>query len=179
MTRVAGLVVVGVGLLVGPAAAQNGRVGEGEHIRVWTETTRMVYPLASLTPESLVVAGPNGLVEIPRSTIRSVQVRQRRGRGAQVGRDALSLGLIGAAGGAVVGYLDGDDTACNWSLCWSASDKAMVGGLAFGVGGAAVGAVVGAVRRPGMIWRRVPLHQLHLAAAPGGGGAAVGVSLRH
>jgi hypothetical protein len=179
MKRVAGLVIVGVGVLVGPAASQDGRVGEGENIRVWTANSRIVYPLASITTESLVVTGPDGLVDIPRSTIRSVQVRQRRGRGAQVGRDALTLGLIGAAGGAVAGYLDGDDPPCNWCLGWTASDKAMIGGLVFGVGGAAVGGVVGAVRRPGMTWRRVPLHQLHFGASPDGGGANVGLTWRH
>jgi hypothetical protein len=179
MTRVVGLVVVGVGLLAGPGAAQDGRVGEGEKIRVWTGTTSVVYSLAGLTPESLMVAGPDGLVEIPRNSIRSVQVWQRRGRGAQVRRDALTLGLIGAAGGAVAGYLDGDDYHCNWSLCSSASDKAMMAGFAAGMGGAAVGVLVGAVRRPGMTWRRVPSQELRLAAAPGGGGATVRLSWRH
>jgi hypothetical protein len=179
MTRVAGVVVLGLGLLAGPGAAQDVRVVEGEKIRVWTGATTTVHSLAGLTPESLVVAGPDGLVEIPRNAIRRVHVRQQRGRGAQAGRDALILGLIGAAGGAVAGYLDGDDYPCNWSLCSSASDKAMMVGFGIGVGGAAVGAVVGAVRRPGMAWRRVPLQQLRMAAAPGEAGAAVGLSWRH
>ena len=72
--------------------------------------------------------------------------------------DGMGKGfLIGAAGGAVVGLLSGDDPPGFLSL--TAGDKALVLGITLGTGGVVIGAIIGAANSTG---------ERELAPLPGG-----------
>lgn len=78
------------------------------------------------------------LAEVYAFDIESVRI-QRKNRAL---RGALNGALIGMATGALIGILDGDDPEEDW-FAMTAGEKALAGGIGFGILGGAIGAAIG------------------------------------
>jgi hypothetical protein len=117
---------------------------EGEHVTVETHSNESIEVVVEPAPDGVAFRSQTGYVSI--ADVARV-VDKRRGRGALEG---LGIGLlIGAAGGAIVGYADGDDECPPEGWCiltFTAGEKALLGGMFFGGVGGLVGGVIGLVR---------------------------------
>jgi hypothetical protein len=141
---------------------------------------RAVYEVVRTAPGALVVLERGGERELSRVTIQQVELRVRQTRGRQIASYAVLIGLVGAATGTIIGLADGDDPPSGWGgISFTAGDKAVMGGVGLGAGGAGLGALLGAVAPLGTRWKTVPLEGLALDVAPGPGGAALAITRRH
>ncbi|MEJ7813164.1 MAG: hypothetical protein WKG32_22330 [Gemmatimonadaceae bacterium] len=87
----------------------------------------------------LKVAGRDTTVTVSASELTRLEVS--RGQRRQ-GRKGMGMGLlIGAAGGAVLGYASGDDES--GFIAFSAGEKAVLSGVVFGVLGTVIGGLAG------------------------------------
>ena len=145
-------------------AAQEAPVSPGDRVRVWTAIDARGNPvgrptvgtLSLWTADSVVVdTGKNGGVTIPRSMVTRVdQSLGRRSRGRSALRGAGFGLLIGGVGGAFSGLISGDDEP-GW-FAFTAEEKALIGGIAFGGMGTVLGGVIGALA-PTDQWEQISL----------------------
>jgi hypothetical protein len=126
-------------LPISPSAEATAQLGNGRDVDVRAEPTP--------TGARWIAQGeplPGGVV-VESADMRSYTTVSR-GRGAAEG---LALGgLGGAALGAVIGLASGDDKCAERGFCillFSARDKAILGGIAFGGLGLALGGLLGAL----------------------------------
>ena len=91
--------------------------------------------------------------------IEQIARQEKRTRGQGLLRGGGIGLLVGAVGGAVLGFADGDDRCDPNSWCFlsfSAEDKALMGAIALGGGGALIGGTVGLIA-PGQRWVGLPV----------------------
>jgi len=106
------------------------------------------------------------MLHVPMSSITKLDVTTgRRGHW-------LEGAGIGFLFGVVTGAASGDDPSDQW-FAYSAGEKAMMGGLGFGLIGAGVGALIKSDK-----WSEVPLDQVRPRLVAQQDGVGVGVSLR-
>lgn len=123
---------------------------------MWTESR--VGPLEVEAADGTVVEARNSsgdLVRMDLAAARRVAVSTgRRSTGAGAVR-GLVIGLLaGGAGGAVIGYANGDDDP--GIVSFSAGEKAIILGVVLGGAGALIGGIAGALS-PGEEWQRISL----------------------
>jgi hypothetical protein len=118
--------------------------------------------------------------ELPISSINSLEVN--RGSRSNAGKGAVLGGLIGggfglAAGIAAASY---DCTADSWywNGCWywGGAEVIPLSTATFGLLGAGVGALIGALTRTDQ-WEPIPLDRLHVRISPTSGGMALAFSV--
>jgi hypothetical protein len=131
------------------------------------------------TDEALVVQFeyPRRVGTVDRSEIGKLDISIERERKVL---KSLGVGLlIGASSGAVIGLASGDDQNC--FICFTAEEKALVGGAMLGLTGGVVGLFVG-LARPQEIWSPMLPEDVDLTVLPlvgdGGPGLHVGFGLR-
>jgi hypothetical protein len=162
-----------------PASAQTAsplRPGDSVRVQRLGPATSVEGTLRELTPTHLAVepGGSGKTLLIPREQALQIDVRVTRRpwlKGAGVGA------LIGGGGMALIGLASGDDECSG--LCFisfTAEEKAVMGFVAGGVLGGAMGLVVGALSRT-RVWSPVPPEKVWVSPAvrPQGG---VGVVIR-
>jgi hypothetical protein len=167
-------------LLLAPAAlaGQSASSGlyAGDRVRLKAEHIRGEFDISGISDSTIVLRQPESgrQVEVPLNSIQSLKVRgERRPRGGGALR-GFGYGLLaGGGGGAIIGYASGDDDPGFFTF--TAEEKALIGAIAFGGMGAALGAVIGAAA-PGYHWRSVMPAQVRVAPLPG---ARIGVGLTH
>jgi hypothetical protein len=122
---------------------------------VWTESR--VGPLEVEAADGTVVEARNSsgdLVRMDLAAARRVAVSTGWCTGAGAVR-GLVIGLLaGGAGGAVIGYANGDDDP--GIVSFSAGEKAIILGVLLGGAGALIGGIAGALS-PGEEWQRISL----------------------
>ncbi len=135
------------------------------------------------TDEALVVQFeyPRRKETVDRSEIAAMEVSIQGTPGQRKVLKSVGVGfLVGSVSGVLVGLASGDDDPQRW-FAYSAGEKAAIGGVALGLTGAAVGLIVGLVRRPGT-WSPALPKDLDLTVLPlvrnGGAGVQVGLTLR-
>ena len=173
-------VVALAGVLAGTAWAPLGAQEKGQTaghgwVRVTAPSTsdrRLSGDLVSIDATTLVLrgAGQAAPERIPLSSITSIERRLRPGRK----RRGLAIGLLsGAAVGAAIGYVGGDD--CNpGGLCIDRGTTAAGAAIALGLVGLAVGALVA----PSEQWEATTTERLRVDVGPtpaGGVGARLTV----
>jgi hypothetical protein len=150
------------------AAQASALPSPGESVRVKGTATSGRFTMRSLTGTTLMLRDENGAdVSVEVGALESLAVARPRSRGAAALRGSAIGLLAGAATGAVIGFLDGDDPR-NAFIQFSAGEKAALGGILLGAGGAAAGMLIG-LAAPGQHWEDVPLTQLRAGAAADGG----------
>jgi hypothetical protein len=176
MSRVAPLLLAS--LLSATAALAQGvppSIPEGARVRVYSTGARGIMEYHGLRADTLALRSfdTRGDLLLPISTIQGLYVsRGARSRPAAAFR-GLSIGFaIGGALGAATG-LFGDAQATGFEAV-SRSERVVIGAVAVGALGAAIGTVVG-VSRPGERWERVDLQRLRVSAGARGG-RSVGLS---
>ncbi len=176
MTRVAPLLVAS--LLSATAALAQGvpaSIPEGARVRVYATGARGIMEFRGLRADTLALRSFDTRSELllPVSTIQGLYVsRGPRSRPAAAFR-GLSIGLaVGGALGAATG-LFGDAQATGFGAV-SRSERVVIGAVALGALGAAIGTLAG-VSRPGEKWERVDLQRLRISSGPRGR-RSVGVS---
>ena len=116
---------------------------------------------------------PARLETVDRSEIAAMDVSIQRQR--KVLKSVGVGSLVGALSGAFIGLASGDDDL------FSPPEKALIAGVALSLAGAAVGLVVGLVRRPDA-WSPALPADVDLTVLPlvreGGAGVHVGLALR-
>jgi len=163
MYRAALLVLFSILGFAGVAGAQAisagaERLREGDVVRLKTASTIGEFLVVSASDFAVVVrSGPAGSpFEVPFTSIqtldRNVGLRSRGE--AALGTGAVGL-VVGAVGGATLGFMSGDDPPGTF-LAFSAGEKALMVGSVFGVAGGVLGAAAGAIS-PGQKWERVVL----------------------
>lgn len=153
-------------------------VQEGDRVRVLADGARGVFTVIRVDVDTLTLESPSsvGPRRLGVHSIRRLHVnRGPRSVGAGALRGAgMGLG-VGAITGAIFGLASGDDEGS--FIAFSAEQKALVFGVTFGLGGAALGGVLGAAL-PGERWERVSVGE-GLSLVPTGNGAlAVSYSYR-
>jgi hypothetical protein len=145
----------GAGAQAVPAGAE--RLREGDVVRLSAASAHGEFLVVSASESAMVVrAGPDGLpFEVPVTSIRRLDrnVGPRSRGEAILGTGAVGL-VVGAVGGATLGFMSGDDPP--GFLAFSAGEKALMMGTVFGVAGGVLGAAAGAIS-PGQKWERVVL----------------------
>jgi hypothetical protein len=133
-------------------------VTPGDRVKVWVAFSEGI-PLEGTFQEvqngSLFFSpeGQTDAMEVPLDQVESVETfagtkRQTvKGMGIGAGSGAL-LGIV-------LGFASGDDEPCSW-VCFSAEEKAAVGGIALGITGGVIGLIAGALTTTDE-WREVPL----------------------
>ncbi len=97
--------------------------------------------LITVKPNSLLLLNTEGKdVSIDIADIKVIRIVKK----SKVGKGALYGCLIGAGLGFMTGLISGDDPPGTWLLPMTAGQKAVVGGLAFGLLGLLGGVLVGA-----------------------------------
>lgn len=82
----------------------------------------------------------------------------------------LGLGAgAGALAGAVLGLASGDDPDSCWLICYTAGEKAAMGGIVLGVTGAVIGLVAGSLTKA-TVWKDVPSSSLRPSIVPSSSG---------
>jgi len=135
------------------------------------------------TDEALVVQFeyPRRRETVDRSEIAAMEVSIPGTQGQRRVLKSVGVGLlVGSVSGVLVGLASGDDDPQQW-FAFSAGEKAAIGGVALGLTGAAVGLIVGLVRRH-EVWSPALPENLDLTVLPlvreGGAGVQVGLTLR-
>lgn len=152
----------------------------GERVRVSTGSERFGGMLVELQADSLVLSDNGARRAVPLSDVRRLEVRRERTRG----QAALSNGVKGLLGGAVLGALVGvaanaaDDECDADDDCWDIiSGEEVVGILTvFGASVGAGGGIVLGLVNPGTRWERADAPRITVAPRQDGG-VAVGASL--
>lgn len=149
MSRQVFSVLVGVGSLAAPVAAQSTLpVSVDQRVRVETVGSTVTGKVLSATPETLrlAVEGPDP-VTIATSTVRRVDVSRGSGRKAAAKRSAITWAVIAGAIGAVsLGWQHDTVGESGSSVPKAAALGAWSGGLFGGLIGAGIGASRGADR---------------------------------
>ncbi len=157
----------------------------GQRVRVTARDSigqprgRLVGMVVTVTAENIVVEQRGDQLTIPREVVTRLEVS--RGRKSNVGKGA-AFGFLGGAGlGALLGAVVGA-SAQRGDFCQRdsgcAGEYALIGGAAFGVLGAGIGAIVGAASKTDR-WEEVPLDRLSVGFAPQRDGRfALGLSVR-
>ena len=152
----------------GAGWAQDSAVTPGSRVRVWTALNDKGAPTGprrtgfatAWTADSLVLdlAGAGGSWTIPITSVSRIDVNIPRSSGQGASRIGGMGLLIGAATGAVLGYLQGDDPPLfgDEPFPFSANQKAAIYGAMAGVAGGIAGAVIGTAW-PGERWERASL----------------------
>lgn len=97
--------------------------------------------------------GQAGPAEIPLDQVESMETFAGTKRQTLKG---LGIGAgSGAALGIVLGFADGADRNCSW-VCFSAEEKAVMGGVVLGITGGVIGLIAGALTKTDH-WREVPV----------------------
>lgn len=118
----------------------------------------------------LFITGADTL-DLSRDEVTRVDVYQ--GMKSRVGQGALTGGLVGLAFGALLGAASASETEGSL-IQYSAGEGAVAYGAAFGVLGAAVGALAGIHKRP--TWKSASVPTVFVAPpVQGGGGVALGL----
>lgn len=154
-------------LLPGHAPAQTVsalRPGDTVRVQRWGPAAPVEGTVRELTPTHLAVepGGSGKVLLIPREQALQIDVRVSRRpwlKGTGVGA------LIGGGGLALVGLASGDDECSG--LCFvsfTAEEKAVMGFVAGGVLGGAIGLMVGALSRT-RVWRPVSLEKVWVSPA--------------
>lgn len=146
----------------------------GDLIRLRHHGEILTGTVASLD-ESVHVMTGNGTVAVPLSAdLRIERSLGSRSRPAGMARGA-GIGLLcGALGGAVIGFSLGDDPP-GW-FSFTAEEKALATGAVLGVGGLAVGGIIGLVV-PGHRWENAPLEGVQARVYPTEGGVGIAIQL--
>jgi RNase P/RNase MRP subunit p29 len=189
--RLAALAILQVGLFSAVVHAEDepSQTLIGQRVRILMakpsgKTERIVGNVVAEDEQTLKLDRPGSKdppVTIDRSTLTRVDrsvARGRKGTGAALGF------LIGAVGGAAIGYAEADQEnktgVCNhyeFLGCVSGPSRGGTAAL-FGVMFGLIGAGVGAAVSPGERWQRVPEEGLHFSLGPAaGGGIGARVSL--
>ena len=178
MGRVLVVALIAAGLAGNVLPAQEWvSVAPGQRVKVNSPEARGTFVVQSAGLDTLVLTTPNGSEtrSVPFASISRLEVSGgERSRMSGFGRGAGFGFLIGAGVGGMLGYADGDDECSGDSWClfqMSASEKALVAGVAIGGLSAVIGGIVG-VANPGERWQRVPVQRVSAGPAPGGGFAA-------
>lgn len=164
--------------LAAPEAAAQSTLQAGDSVLItWYGLSRSsVYQVVRVAPDTLVVTRMGTIFELPMAGIQRIAVPTRRTRLGQVGHDALIGGLIGAAGGAILGLASGNPDCA--IVCFTATERALMAGTALGVLGAGAGALTGAIRSPGLTWRAIPLPGLRVGMMPTAAGVRLAATWR-
>jgi hypothetical protein len=153
------------------------RLREGDVVRLKTASTIGEFLVVSASDFAVVVrSGPAGSpFEVPFTSIQSLDRNVGlRSRGeAALGTGAVGL-VVGAVGGATLGFMSGDDPPGTF-LAFSAGDKALMLGSMFGVAGGVLGAAAGAIS-PGQKWERLILQPTLHVGPMRDGRVEIGVS---
>jgi hypothetical protein len=184
--------VVVTGLLV---AQETPPVQPGDRIRLSSAQYSGIATFVELASDTLVVLRPGdgARLPVPVGSIRSFAVsRGSRSRDTVVREAAFTGGAIGGVTGLVVGLLGGDDPPhCTQELvCFvgcatvevcrhpgrTAGQKGWERTWQLGLTGAALGALTGAVVRPGERWERTLLLYGATVAPSRDGGVSAGFS---
>ncbi len=152
----------------------------GSRIRVslaragYDASVRKVGRLLAVRQDSLFleVAGTNDSTVVLLPQVSRIEVSSGR-RGHTL--EGIGIGALAGAGvGALIGLASGDDPP-GW-FSFSAGDKAVVGGVAFGILGSVIGAIGGST--PTDSWVNVPVRRVNVGLFPmRSGGAALGVTV--
>ena len=143
------------------------RVGAPDRLRA-----PVIGTLVAADAETLMLTGtPSGeSVSLPRASVASFELS--RGRPRKVLRDAGVGLLVGAGLGALLAAGAHED-----NFLFSQSEEALIGGIAFGTLGGALGLVVGIFDRGSERWTEIEASRVRVVIAPHSGGALqIGVS---
>ena len=155
-------------------------ISQGSRVRITAaslELSEAVGTVQEATREALVVQFeyPRRVATVDRSEIGKMDISIQQQR-----KVLKSFGgglLVGAGSGAVIGLASGDDQNC--FICFTAEEKALVGGAALGLAGGAVGLILGLVRRRD-VWSPMLPGDVDLTVQPlvheGGVGLHVGLA---
>ena len=142
--------------------------------------SKAVGTVQAATDQALVVQFeyPRRLETVDRSRIAAVEVSTP---GQRKILKSVGVGfLVGAGSGALMGLASGDDPPQQW-FAFTAEEKAAMLGVGLGLTGAAVGLIVGLVRRND-VWLPALPANADLTILPvvreGGAGVHVGLALR-
>ncbi len=115
---------------------------------------------------SELLIAPAGQSEVVR--VQAHQLRRIQVYGGERRMAAKGLGY-GAAGGALVGVglglADGDDPSSCWLMCYSAGEKAAMGGVLLGLTGGVIGLIAGALTKE-VRWDDVSLPSMRPSISP-------------
>lgn len=132
-----------------PAAAEAVPLQLGRTVRVELaeapdRPSRLEGRLMALSGESLTLRSDDKVFEVPWTDVRRIQRRHKERRASILQGAALGL-VAGAIVGGPVAAISNQASSCSY-VCFSDSEAGVLGGIAYGVVGLAVGGVVGAVR---------------------------------
>lgn len=169
MQRLAFVIMALAGIPNATALAQAAAVHIGQRVRVTSAveaTPIRIGVIEAIDADTLRLqhtgkAGDTLATAIPMASIAGLQVS--RGRHS---RWLMGLGIgfgAGAVTGAILGASSEDD------LLFTSGDKAVMGGVALGVIGGAVGVVAGALTKTER-WETVPIDRVTVSLVPTAGG---------
>ncbi len=179
--------VLALALLAGHASAVVGQVtastAPGSRVRLTAPSlglSKAVGTVQEATYQAIVVQFeyPRRVETVDRSEIAAIEVSTP---GQRKVLKSVGVGfLVGAGSGALMGLASGDDPQQEW-FAFTAEEKAVMGGVGLGLTGAAVGLIVGLVRRND-VWSPALPANADLTILPvvreGGAGVHVGLALR-
>lgn len=96
------------------------------------------------------------LITIPPSEISTIRIRRKAAVGRGAGFGLLAGGIVGVS----AGYISGDDDG-GW-FAFDKEDKAVIGGVFWGIVGSGVGALVGSSKKLIVIFGDSEKYQTHL-----------------
>lgn len=170
------VIVAALALAPGPAEL-DAQAAAGATVRITIGQAKGIYQLQAIRGDTVFVQEYDATRGIPLSRIDRIEVGTRRGPGRIVAAALLGAGF-GAAAGAALGLVSGDDCDGTRTFCfgWSAEEKATAGAVILGaVGG--IGGSIMAARSP-WSWKRVGPDDLAIRAAPSPGGLSLRVSFK-
>ncbi len=138
---------------------------------------RQTFTLVGVTADSITLSpvGQDITIDCAIADLSSLQAH--RGQKRATWRGLVIVGTTGAAIGILAGLVDGSDPP-DELFGMSAGEKALIGGVALGVLGGAVGALLGSTAKVDR-WEKVPLIQVRVAPSDiVARGFAVSASLR-
>lgn len=102
--------------------------------------------LLDVQDSSVTIISMDKTMRVPATSITDIKIKRK----GAVGRGAAVGGLTGMGLGFIIGLASGDDECPQGSWCIyqaTAEEKALAGGLVFGLGGSIVGVIIGGVSR--------------------------------